>query len=295
MKATSAGDGSHMRLNKVIERLEAGQVVFGTIPSADDVELGAIGRSGYHMMMIEAEHTSFSGRTLERTMQSLLNRRDILDGGTLAPRVTPFVRTPANAREQNEWLIKQTLDAGAYGLVIPHMDSVAAAEAAVRAARYPQLLGADDFEPAGHRGWAGSMCAAPAYWGLSPSEYYAAADLWPLDPAGEIILMGIIESTEGVDALPSILKEVKGVGAIWAGIGDLSVSMGYGGVATAAVEAEMQRILDICVDAGVPCAAVANAAMSVEARIEQGFQIVLSRPTLSFAALDRGLAHVGEE
>lgn len=282
-----------MRLNNVIRRLEAGEIVFGSIPNDDEYVLGAIGRSGYDMLMIETEHTGFSGRTLQNNLESLLDRRLLVEEGVLAPRVTPFVRTPANARERNEWVIKQTLDAGAFGVVLPHLDSVEAAEAAVGAARYPQLLGASDFEPHGHRGWAGSMCAAPAYWGLSAPEYYRAADLWPLDPDGEIILMGIIESTEGIAALPDILSRVKGIGAIWAGIGDLSVSMGYGGAYTTEVEAAMQQIVDICNDAGVPCAAAVTAAMSAADRIEQGFRIVLSTPTLSFASLERGLAHVG--
>ncbi|KAA9107728.1 HpcH/HpaI aldolase family protein [Microbacterium rhizomatis] len=282
-----------MRLNKVIGLLEAGDVVFGTIPSDDENELRAIGRSAYDMLMIETEHTGFSGRTLQRTLQGLLDRRELVEGGTLAPRVTPFVRTPANAREHNEWLIKQTLDAGAFGLVLPHLDSVEAAQAAVGAARYPQANGVADFEPHGHRGWAGSMCAAPSYWGLPASEYYRVADVWPLDPAGEVLLMGIVESTEGIEALPDILRRVKGIGAIWAGIGDLSVSMGFAGAPTKEVEAALQRILDICVDAGVPCAAPTNATMTPEDRIDQGFRIVLSRPSLSFAALDRGMTHVG--
>jgi 4-hydroxy-2-oxoheptanedioate aldolase len=282
-----------MRLNKVISRLEAREIVFGTIPSDDERELSAISHSGYDMLMVEAEHTSFSGRTLQQTLQGLLDRKQLATQATLAPPVTPFVRTPANAREQNEWVVKQTLDAGAYGLVIPHLDSVEAAEAVVRAARYPQLIGAHDFQPEGQRGWAGTMCAAPAYWGLSAPDYYRVADLWPLDPDGEILLMGIVESKEGIEALPDILKNVKGIGAIWAGIGDLSISMGYGGAPTAEVETAMEQILKICLDADVPCAAPANAAFGPETRIEQGFRIVLSRPTYSFGGLDRGLAHVG--
>jgi len=282
-----------MRLNNVISRLAAGEIVFGCIPTDDERELAAISRSAYDLLMIETEHSGFSARTLQRTLQGLLDRRQLAEQGTLAPRVTPLVRTPANAREHNEWVIKQTLDAGAYGLVIPHLDSVEAALAAVRAARYPQLIGAPDFEPQGRRGWAGSMCSAPSYWGLPAPDYYRAADLWPLDPDGEILLMGIVESTAGISALPRILRDVKGIGAIWAGIGDLSVSMGYGGAASAEVEAAMQEILDICVNAGVPCAAPVTTAMGAEARIEQGFRIILSRPHYSFEALRRGLSHVG--
>jgi 4-hydroxy-2-oxoheptanedioate aldolase len=282
-----------MRLNTVIGRLAAGEIVFGCIPTDDERELAAVSRSQYDLLMIEAEHTGFSGRALQRTLQGLLDRQQLVTQASLAPHVTPLVRTPANAREQNEWLIKQTLDAGAYGLVLPHLDSVEAALAAVRAARYPQRLGAPDFEPAGQRGWAGNMCAAPAYWGLTAPEYYRVADLWPLDPDGEILLMGIVESTEGIAALPDILREARGIGAIWAGIGDLSVSMGYGGAPTAEVEEAMQKILAICLDAGVPCAAPVTANVGPEQRIDQGFRIILSRPRYRFDALERGLAYTG--
>lgn len=282
-----------MRLNTAISRLEAGEIVFGSIPSDDDRELAVIAMSNYDLMIVETEHTGFNGRDLQRTLQGLLDRRQLVEQASLAPRVTPVVRTPANAREHDEWMIKQTLDAGAYGIVLPHLDSVEAAVVAVQAARYPQLLDAVDSEPAGQRGWAGSMCPAPAYWGLSASEYYQKADLWPLDPDGEILLMGICESTDGIAALPDILREVKGIGAIWAGIGDLSVSMGYGGAYTEQVEAAMQEIVKICRAAGVPCAAAVTPAVGPEQRIEQGFQIVLSRPSYSFDALNRGLAHAG--
>ena len=37
---------------------------------------------------------------------------------------------------------------------------------------------------------------APRYWGLSAQEYYDAADSWPLDPNGNMLLMGIIEESE---------------------------------------------------------------------------------------------------
>jgi hypothetical protein len=48
------------------------------------------------------------------------------------------------------------------------------------AARYPQVPGVQDFAPAGERGWRNRI--ASRYWGLTPQEYYDAADLWPLDP-----------------------------------------------------------------------------------------------------------------
>jgi 4-hydroxy-2-oxoheptanedioate aldolase len=244
------------------------------------------------MIILETEHVGFDFPTLRHSLQYLLNRKRIVDKGTLQPDVVPLVRIPPYTRERNEWVIKQTLDAGPFGLVLPHLDSVEGAQAAVRAARYPQVPGAPDFEPAGERGWASSM--APNYWGLSPQDYCDAADIWPLDPNGELLLMGIVENVRGINNLPDILRQVKGIGAIWAGSGDLSVSMGLRGNSTHPdVEAGVQKILSLCKNAGVPCATVTTPAASVETRLEQGFRIVMTPPARSMDSLHRGRQAAG--
>ena len=47
----------------------------------------------------------------------MLNRGQIAQlGGTVAPAVTPMVRIPPNGGEKNQWLAKQALDLGAYGV-----------------------------------------------------------------------------------------------------------------------------------------------------------------------------------
>jgi 4-hydroxy-2-oxoheptanedioate aldolase len=280
--------GVALRYNRVIESLEAGETVFGCLPLDSEEDIATIARSDYDFLIIEAEHTGFDGHRLRHCLQGMLDRRQLVDDGTLQPPVTPFVRIAANARERNEWQIKQALDAGAYGIVAPHLDSVEAAVAAVRAARYAQLPGAADENPPGLRGWAGS--GAPRYWGLSNSDYYDVADLWPLDPKGEVLLMGIVETRAGIEALPEVLRSVPGIGAIWAGAGDLSVSLGYRGEQTVEVEAALQQILDICRSAEVPCGTGANQWRDSEYRIDQGYQIVLSRPELTFDQLRRGRA-----
>jgi len=129
--------------------------------------------------------------------------------------VVPLVRIPPNSRERNQWIIKQALDTGVYGLVLPHLNTVDEAQAAVVAARYPQVSGAADFEPVEQRGWWQRI--APRYWGLTAQEYYDAADLWPLDPNGNILLMGIIEEPEGVSNLRDILRQVRGIGVFGLG------------------------------------------------------------------------------
>src|SRR5882672_10936105 len=105
----------------------------------------------------------------------------------------------------------------------------------------PWQRDAQDFEPAGERGWGNRI--ASRYWGLTPQEYFDAADLWPLDPDGNILLIGIVEEAEGVQNIRDILRQVRGIGAIWAGAGDMSVSMGLRGQAShPAVQENLLRV-----------------------------------------------------
>jgi 4-hydroxy-2-oxoheptanedioate aldolase len=281
------------RLNKVIELLERGQPVFcaAVVQNGDWDGLAQLALSDFDMAIVETEHQGFDLPLLRHSLQHLLHRGRIAAKGSVQPDVVPFVRIPPYARERNQWVIKQTLDAGAYGLVLPHLDSVDAALAAMRAARYPQALGSPDLEPAGERGW--WPWGAAHYWGISPDAYYDAADLWPLDPDGELLLMGIIENAQGLRALPEIAKQARGIGAIWVGPGDLSVSLGYrGDLEHPEVEAAVQRALRVCKEQRVPVAAVAGRTNDAVRRLEQGFDIVVLAPSQT-AELRRARESVG--
>jgi 4-hydroxy-2-oxoheptanedioate aldolase len=281
------------RLNKVIELLEQDKVVFGggMVWTGNIDEAMAFADMGYDFIIFEMEHEGFSLPNLRLSLQFLLNRKRIAAKGNIQPDVIPFVRIPPNARERNQWIIKQALDTGVYGLILPHMDTVEQAQAAVIASRYPQASGVDDFEPVGERGW--WLRLAPRYWGLSPQEYYDMADLWPLDPQGEMFLMPIIEGVQGVRNLPNILREVKGISAIWAGPGDLSIELGTrGNMADPKVEEGIQQILKTCKEFNVPCAAFAGPG-DVEKRIEQGFRIIISGPTRIDRTLEAGKKTAG--
>ena len=192
-----------------------------------------------------------------------------------------MVRIPPNARERNQWVIKQALDTGVYGLVLPHLSTVEDAQAAVAAARYPQVPGVQDFAPAGERGWGNRI--ASRYWGLTAQEYYDAADLWPLDPEGNILLMGIVEEAEGVKNIRDILRQVRGIGAIWAGPGDMSVSMGLRGEAShPAVQENLLRVLAACKEFGVPCATGATADDVAMRLIDETFAIEKMIPIVDY-------------
>ena len=279
-----------VRLNKVIDLLEQGKVAFsgGMVYNGNLDDILYMADSDYDFCIIETEHEGFSFNNLRNSVQHLLNRKRILEKGNLQPDVVPFVRIPPNARESggNQWVIKQTLDTGVFGLVFPHLNTVEDAKAMVVAARYPQVPGVPDFEPEGQRGWWQRL--APRYWGLTPQDYYDVADLWPLDPDGEILLMGIVEEPQGVRNIRDILREVKGIGAVWAGPGDMSVSMGKrGNSSDPEVQEALLRVLDACKEFNVPCA-VGASADDVERRIEQGFRIMITPPRRVTDALEIG-------
>ena len=276
------------RYNKAIQLLEEGKPVFGTglIWNGNLDEMTYFADSDYDLVMIEMEHEGLSFNNLRTSLQFLLNRKRVADGGGLQADPTPIVRIPPNTREQNQWVIKQALDTGVYGLILPHLDTVEGAMSAVRAARYPQVPGVADFEPQGERGWWQRI--APRYWGLSSTEYYDAADIWPIDPDGNLLLMGIVEEPTGANNLPDILREVKGIGAIWAGPGDMSVALGHrGNAGHPEVQEMLLRILGICQNAGVPCAVGCTAA-EVPMRLEQGFSILITAPTRTAGGLEEG-------
>jgi len=199
-----------IRYNKIVELLEHGKPVFctGTVPNGSLDDLTYIADTDYDAVIIEMEHEGFSFTTLRTSLQVLLNRKRIAEKGNLQPDVVPMVRIPPNAGERNQWVIKQALDSGVYGLVLPHLSTVEDAKAAVTAARYPQVPGVQDFAPAGERGWGNRI--ASRYWGLTREEYYDAADLWPLDPSGNMLLMGIVEDVEGVQNIRDILSQARG-------------------------------------------------------------------------------------
>ncbi len=198
----------------------------------------------------------------------MTDKRAIMTKGNLQPDVVPFVRIPAIGSENVIWQVKQVLDVGVFGVMFPSINTGAEAEMAVRATRYPQENGVADYEPAGLRGR--NPANASWYWGIN--DYHQKADLWPLDPAGELLAIIQVETPEAVTNIEEILA-VPGVGVIFIGPSDLSTAMGYTSAAAPEVEAAIQTVLQACLASGVPCA-ITTSANSVEQRVAEGFRFV---------------------
>ncbi len=103
-------------------------------------------------------------------------------------------------------------------------------------------------------------------------DYHARADVWPLDPQGELLAMMFIESRAGVENIEEIIT-VPGLGGIFIGPSDLSTSMGYTSPAAPEVEQAIQTVLGACLEHDVPCA-ITTGQGSVQQRIDQGFRFV---------------------
>ena len=263
------------RLNHLIPKLMNGEVVFGSaVPVGSKSAAKRAVRSGWDFAWFEMEHSGFSLVGLEDSMQYLLDRRQILQAGTLAPAVVPLVRIPSNGSEFNQWIIKQALDQGVYGILFPHINTVEQARHAVQFSRYAQEIGAADISPPGHRGVAPGN--AMRWWGITDfKEYHRRADVWPLDPSGELMVWILIEEEEGVRNLSEILRSVP-VSAVIAAEVDLSTSMGVpGGRFSPAVEEVMDRIVTICQEHQVPVGALTTRE-NVERRVERGYQILIT-------------------
>jgi 4-hydroxy-2-oxoheptanedioate aldolase len=176
--------------------------------------------------------------------------------------------------------------------VWPHISTVDQAYNAVAACRYPRLKSAPLYEPAGIRG--DGPTAAVRYWGLTQQEYYTRADVWPLNPKGEILVILMIEDTVGITNLPAILKEVPGIGVVLIGEGDLSQELGYPRQYEHPTVLEwMGKVVRTCKEHNVAVGHPHVDAKNVERIVGEGYRFLMAAPVRSYAALDKGLQLTG--
>jgi 4-hydroxy-2-oxoheptanedioate aldolase len=187
----------------------------------------------------------------------------------------------------SQWVAKQVLDIGVYGIIWPHVSTVEEARNAVAACRYPRPPSAPYFEPPGQRGDAPRTAAR--YWGITQPEYYGRADVWPLNPRGEVLVVIMCEEVRAIKNLPRMLKEVPGIGVVLIGEGDLSQDMGFPRQYDhPPVAAAIDEILAICKEHNVACGHPHVDSGNVETLLNKGFRWLMPAPTQSFAALERG-------
>ncbi len=179
------------RINKAIALLEQGQPVYST--GAGDVSYKggkAIAQTWADLIRIGMEHGPFDMTALRDFMRGLRDGGPT-KSGHLTPTVTvelPVEGTSEEVVRANAGMFKQALATGVHGILLCHANVPEAVKVFVEACRYPfGVQGLDEGLEMGKRGSAG-QAGAGAIWGLSGPEYVEKADVWPLNPDGELLL-----------------------------------------------------------------------------------------------------------
>lgn len=219
------------------------------LPTIESVQI--LAHAGYDFVVIDQEHAPIDIRTAYQLVNTATSE------GLLA-----LVRVD----ELRPASIQRILDAGAGGVLIPHIDTPEQAELAARSVRFP---------PLGIRGAGGTSRAGR--WGTLPTADYLASGN---DTA---LCIPQLESKLAIDNVEKIAA-VAGVDALFVGVADLSMDMG-----TTPSDPEVVRrylhALKVAHEAGKPCGFASGTAAGARAALDQGFDFVMaSSDTAMFVA-----------
>ena len=197
----------------------------------------------------------------------------------LVTKIPKIATDPAKAVDN----ISRQLNLGVSTIVFVDVESAAEAEQGLAAMRFKSRGGTRP-EAAG---------TAPAYWGLSEQQYREQADLWPLNPDGELVNWTIVESREGLARVREIAA-VEGIGALFPGAGTLRglfTTVNQDGQRVfdeAGWEAAIQQVLAACREFDVACGYPATE-KDIEMRMKQGFSVfIINWDEAGFRAVDIG-------
>jgi 4-hydroxy-2-oxoheptanedioate aldolase len=241
-----------MRSNPVKAKLRAGQPAVGTWLSLGSVTAARfLARSGFDFLTADVEHAAINAETAAAVFAA------VADAGGV-----PLCRVPSNRHDH----IKRALDTGAFGVVVPMVNTRAEAEAAVSACKYP---------PGGTRSVGGSVHALN--WAAAPADYYARAD-------AEVLVVLQCEHIEAVRDFDRVYS-VPGVDAVFVGPNDLMASMRAADGSPPSPEAFRQALADIlagCRRVGVPAGIHTFGVAEAKERIAEGWQFVAVSSELKF-------------
>jgi 4-hydroxy-2-oxoheptanedioate aldolase len=244
------------RRNRLIEALENGRTAI----------------TGDTWAFVDREHRPYDVTELRGTLTKMLANKNAQG----QPALAPIVRIPAEGDQDVRWIIKQVLESGAMGIIVAQVENAEQALKVIQSIRYPQLKTSKYQNPPGRRGCG---CSGGAGWGLqNPADYVARADVWPLNPDGELIAFPMIENPEGVKNINAIL-DVPGVGGVLIGPTDLTMNYGEGRWANPAdkkpgTEAAIQTVAKACVAKKRACAMVTANDAETKKYLGDGFRII---------------------
>ncbi len=203
--------------NPVRKALLNRELTIGTWVQIGHAAVGEIfGNCGFDWVAVDGEHTDIDVQGFTDVARGLFGRGP-----------EPFIRV----RENDTLAIRQALDAGAKGVIVPLVGTVKEAQNAVKAAKYP---------PEGVRGFCFSRMND---YGVNFDEYVQSAN-------DNIAVVVMIETKDAIDHIDEILG-VDGVDGVFVGPYDLSGSYGIPGKTShKLVNDGCRKVLDACRNAG---------------------------------------------
>lgn len=233
-----------MRSNQVLHKLKRGEPAVGTwltLPSPTSATYMA--RTGFDWLTVDLEHTPITLETAATCFSIIA-----------ASGKVPLARIPSNTTEN----IKRVLDCGAFGIIVPMVNTRAQAEAVVAAARY---------QPLGQRSIGGQLPAAN--FETDSGTYRAKAN-------DEILVIVMLETVEAVKNADEILA-VPGIDAFFIGPNDLHYSLGkppcFDSDYPEFIDA-VDRLLAAGKKQKIPAGIHVVDAAAAQRRIAQGFQFI---------------------
>jgi 2-keto-3-deoxy-L-rhamnonate aldolase RhmA len=222
--------------NPIRQTLAAGQPSIGSwLNLASPLAAEVMAAAGFQWLAVDTEHTAFDLELATHTFRAIESRGAV-------PLARVWDHDPVSAA--------RLLDAGAYGLIFPHVSTPEQAENLARAVRYP---------PRGTRSVGTGRCVT-----LAP-QYRKEANEF-------VLCIPQIEDMEGIEKAGAIAR-VEGVDIGFLGPGDLAVSMGVD-PGHPEHEAALQRFREACHKAGKPCGLPTRDASSTRQRLREGFQFI---------------------
>tara|TARA_Y100000589_G_scaffold314860_1_gene337727 strand:+ start:63 stop:803 length:741 start_codon:yes stop_codon:yes gene_type:complete len=222
--------------NPISETLAAGQPSIGSwLNLGSPLAAEVMAAAGFSWLCVDAEHTAYDMESIAHTFRAIEARGAV-----------PIAR----AWDHDPVTVGRLLDAGAYGIVFPHVSTAEQAQRLSEAMRFP---------PRGIRSAGTGRCATLG------SDYRSVFnDL--------VLCIPQIEDMQGIDNAEAIAS-VEGVDIGFLGPNDLAMSMGVEPGHPEHEEA-LLRFLRGCQRAGTPCGIPTKDAASTQTRLSQGFRFI---------------------
>ena len=225
-------------------------------------------------------------RSLPAIAEFLLALRDVgaqVGGPAARVRRPIIVKTPRLASDRVKAVdaISRELNLGVSGIMLAGVESANDVRLGLAAMRF-KAQGGTRPDPIG---------TAAKFWGVTDAEYRRKADVWPLNPDGELINWTIVDNKQAVAHVREIAA-VKGIGVL-SPSPDLrsvftTIENGQRVFDADAWAAAVESVLAACQEFHVPCGYQATAA-DIRLRMQQGFSVFLMNwSDLGFEAVDIG-------